>query len=187
MIKRSAQNILIMCAFDFRQCFYQDNGVFMSGQLIKEAREKIGMTQKELAQLLKISTTYISKVEKNIQRPSKALAEEISKKLSIDLSDLTKDYNIAKTGLKACCPNCGTVMIKFGKNATNKQQYRCKNKQCQHITVYPVFQEMPEETRGLKKIYYIPHRQSEFLENKNFQEFLEQLIDAQVARTTRTR
>lgn len=58
------------------------------GKNIKVIRVNKEMTQKELADMLGITTTYLSLIENNAKKPSLTLVEKISKTLEIPLAML---------------------------------------------------------------------------------------------------
>lgn len=58
------------------------------GQVIKELREKQGLTQKELASITGKSRTYISDIERNRYAPSLATLYSIAKALNVDMSHI---------------------------------------------------------------------------------------------------
>lgn len=55
---------------------------------INNFRKKKGLTQEELAKALRISATYLNKVERGHIDPSLKLAVRIAKKLDCTLDDL---------------------------------------------------------------------------------------------------
>ena len=55
---------------------------------IQEFREEKGYTQKQLAELLKISENYLNKIERGKRIPSLKLAVIIAKLLDCTLNDL---------------------------------------------------------------------------------------------------
>ncbi len=55
---------------------------------IQEFREEKGYTQKQLAELLKISENYLNKIERGKRTPSLKLAVRIAKLLDCTLNDL---------------------------------------------------------------------------------------------------
>ena len=59
--------------------------------LIKESREKKGITQKELAEILKITRPYLTDIENGQRTPSLKLLENIAKALDTNVKDLIKE------------------------------------------------------------------------------------------------
>ncbi len=62
------------------------------GEIIRDAREKIGMKSNELARLINVSTSYISKVEHDAQLPGREVVEAMVWKLHLNLTDVIKIY-----------------------------------------------------------------------------------------------
>lgn len=58
------------------------------GQLIKEEREKSGISQNQLAKQAGISQPNLSRIESGQQDPSIATLREIAKALGVDYRDL---------------------------------------------------------------------------------------------------
>lgn len=59
--------------------------------LIKQYREKQGLTQKQLAEKIDVTTEYISYIENGQRTPSLALLKKIAKSLSINVKDLIEE------------------------------------------------------------------------------------------------
>ena len=57
------------------------------GANIKTRREKLGITQSELAEATYVSVAMISQIEANVKVPSLALAFRIADKLSCSVED----------------------------------------------------------------------------------------------------
>lgn len=55
----------------------------MVGKLLKKLREDLSMTQKEFADILPISQSYLSKLENEQQKPNAETIEAISERLAI--------------------------------------------------------------------------------------------------------
>ena len=55
---------------------------------LKEVREKVGMTQRELSELSGITITTISKIENGRHAPRISTANEIAKILNADFKEL---------------------------------------------------------------------------------------------------
>lgn len=70
------------------------------GLRIKELREKQGLTQLKLAEILDMEASNLSKIERGIQIPKEESLENISSALNIDVKNLF-DYteNISKQEL----------------------------------------------------------------------------------------
>ncbi len=59
--------------------------------LIKQYREEAGMTQKQLAEQIKVTVEYISYLENGQRTPSITLLENIAKVLKTSIKELIKD------------------------------------------------------------------------------------------------
>ncbi len=58
------------------------------GSLIKDARDKAGISQRELARLSGVSQPNLSRIEADSQEPSISTLREIAKALGVDYRDL---------------------------------------------------------------------------------------------------
>ncbi|WP_422445275.1 helix-turn-helix transcriptional regulator [Thermoanaerobacterium sp. DL9XJH110] len=58
---------------------------------IKETRESVGLTQKELANTVGVSREYISALENGRYSPSLNLLKKIAKTLNVSVKDLIED------------------------------------------------------------------------------------------------
>ncbi len=58
------------------------------GKKIQKIRKIQGLTQEELAEILKISRAHMGHVEQGIKTPSLKLVEKIAKALKVKVSDL---------------------------------------------------------------------------------------------------
>ena len=95
---------------------------YVTGNTIKTLREKNGITQKELAEMIRVSDKTISKWETNKGLPDIGIIEELSKALRVSLSELlTGDLktnenmsgNIKKIQFYVC-PICGNIIMAVG-------------------------------------------------------------------------
>ena len=88
------------------------------GEVIAEAREKKGLSQRQLAKLAKINNSELSKIESGIRKdPSPKILRKISKKLSMDLESLDRviydiQYKIEKENNVRKCKD-GKVVLSF--------------------------------------------------------------------------
>ncbi len=69
----------------------------MIGRKIKELREKWGLSQKDFASLLGISTMTLSRYEKGEREPTAELLKKLAQKFSVDLNWLLGIKSIKKT------------------------------------------------------------------------------------------
>ena len=70
------------------------------GYFLKQQRELKGMTQKELAEKIKVHYTYISKIEHNESTPSEKVAKEIADALKEDEFKFILKAGIIPTRIK---------------------------------------------------------------------------------------
>lgn len=98
---------------------------YVTGSTIKELREKKGLTQKELAERIKVSDKTVSKWETGKGLPDIGIIEELSKALGISIAELlTGDYrqndnpagNMRNVHFYVC-PVCGNVITSVGQGA----------------------------------------------------------------------
>lgn len=95
---------------------------YVTGSTIKELREKKGLTQKELAERIKVSDKTVSKWETGKGLPDIGIIEELSKALGISIAELlTGDYrqNDNPSGNMRnvhfyVCPVCGNIITSVG-------------------------------------------------------------------------
>ncbi len=95
---------------------------YVTGNTIKTLREKLGITQKELAEKINVSDKTISKWETNKGLPDIGIVEELSKALNVSLTelltgDLKTNENISGNMKKVqfyICPICGNILTAVG-------------------------------------------------------------------------
>lgn len=95
---------------------------YVTGSTIKELREKKGLTQRELAERIKVSDKTVSKWETGKGLPDIGIIEELSKALGISIAELlTGDYrqNDNPSGNMRnvhfyVCPVCGNIITSVG-------------------------------------------------------------------------
>ena len=95
---------------------------YITGELIKELREKKHLTQKELADKIMVSDKTISKWETNKGLPDIGIIDELAGALGISVADLlTGEYreneNVSANMKKMhfyVCPVCGNVITSIG-------------------------------------------------------------------------
>lgn len=92
------------------------------GEMIRSLREKKGMTQLEMAEVLNLSDRTISKWETGRGYPDITFIEKIASLFSVSVSELlngaeVSNRNISGNMLKASfcvCPVCGNVIVSTG-------------------------------------------------------------------------
>lgn len=60
------------------------------GKAVREARQKQGLTQEQVAKVSGIGPTYISDIERGVRNPSYELLIELAKALKTPLSEIVK-------------------------------------------------------------------------------------------------
>lgn len=95
---------------------------YVTGQVIRDLREKRGLTQKELAEKLALSDKTISKWENNKGLPDIGIIAELAEVLGVSVAELlageylentNRAGNIRKTAFYVC-PLCGNVIPALG-------------------------------------------------------------------------
>ena len=95
---------------------------YITGNTIRTLREKQGMTQKELAEIIRVSDKTVSKWETNKGLPDIGIVEELAKALRVSLAelftgDLKTNENVSGNMKKIqfyVCPICGNVITAVG-------------------------------------------------------------------------
>lgn len=95
---------------------------YVTGNTIKKLREKSKITQKELAEMIKVSDKTVSKWETNKGLPDVGIIEELAKALRVSVSELlTGDLKINENtsgNMKKVqfyvCPICGNIIMSVG-------------------------------------------------------------------------
>lgn len=98
---------------------------YVTGQTIQKLREKMGLTQKQLAQRLYVSDKTISKWETGKGLPDITLLEPLAKVCSVSVTELlsgecvtngNRSGNMLRTGFYVC-PVCGNIIHAVGAGA----------------------------------------------------------------------
>ena len=95
---------------------------YVTGAVIKNLREKRGMTQLQLAQMLGVSDKTVSKWERFRGLPDITLLEPIAKAFKISVTELISGNTIHNANVSAnmlrtkfyVCPVCGNVIHSIG-------------------------------------------------------------------------
>lgn len=95
---------------------------YVTGNVIKEFREKKQLTQKELAEKLCVSEKTVSKWETNKGLPDIGILEDLSKSLGVSIAELLTGEVRANENISAnmkkqafyVCPVCGNVIQAIG-------------------------------------------------------------------------
>jgi transcriptional regulator with XRE-family HTH domain len=62
------------------------------GRIVRQLREKRGLTQDQLAELAEVSGTYIGFIERGDNVPSLTIVLQIASALGIRVADLLRDF-----------------------------------------------------------------------------------------------
>ncbi len=95
---------------------------YLTGTVIKELREKCGMTQAQLARRLSISDKTVSKWETGRGFPDISLLESIADAFKVSVAELLSGRAVSNTNVSAnmlkcrfhVCPVCGNVIPSVG-------------------------------------------------------------------------
>lgn len=95
---------------------------YVTGSVIKELREKNGLTQAELAEKLNVSDKTVSKWETGKGYPDITLLEPIAKTFGISVTELLSGTAISNMNISAnmlrskfyVCPICGNIIHSMG-------------------------------------------------------------------------
>ncbi len=120
---------------------------YVTGSVIKELREKNGLTQYQLAEKLGVSDKTVSKWETGNGYPDVTLLEPIAKVFSVSVTELisgnaVKNENVSANMLKvkfSVCPVCGNVIQSTGEAVIS----------CHGILLQPCSSEKEDETHRL--------------------------------------
>lgn len=97
---------------------------YITGKIIKELREKQGLTQLELAEIINVSDKAVSKWETGKGLPDITLIEPLAKALKVSVIELmngeyitnkNKSSNMLKSKFSVC-PVCGNIIHTMGEN-----------------------------------------------------------------------
>ncbi len=97
---------------------------YITGKIIKELREKQGLTQLELADIINVSDKAVSKWETGKGLPDITLIEPLAKALKVSVIELMNgeyitNKNESSNMLKSkfsVCPVCGNIIHTMGEN-----------------------------------------------------------------------
>jgi len=100
---------------------------YITGTTIKTLREKMGMTQLQLADILGVSDKSVSKWETGKGYPDISLLKPIADAFSVSVSELLSGYAVSNTNISAnmmraklyICPICGNVIASIGEAAVS--------------------------------------------------------------------
>ncbi|MBR3797108.1 MAG: helix-turn-helix domain-containing protein [Clostridia bacterium] len=95
---------------------------YITGAMIRELREKRGLTQAELAARLHVSDKAVSKWENGKGYPDVSLLEPIAQAFGISISELVSGKTVSNMNVSAnmmrskfyVCPVCGNVIHSMG-------------------------------------------------------------------------
>ena len=121
---------------------------YVSGETIRELREKKGYTQKELADVLALSDKTISKWETGKGLPDSVMLSPLASALGVSVSELLRGEQIENKNRAAnmlrgnfyVCPLCGNVIFAAGNAEIS----------CCGIHLPPLEAETADEVHGVK-------------------------------------
>lgn len=122
---------------------------YLTGNVIKELREKNKMTQAELAEKLSVSDKTISKWETGKGYPDISLLEPIAKVFQVSITELLSGNAITNMNVSAnmlrsklyVCPVCGNVLHSMGEATIT----------CHGVQLVPLEAEETDETHIITK------------------------------------
>jgi len=131
---------------------------YVTGTIIRQLREKSGMTQAELAEKLYVSDKTVSKWENAKGYPDISLLESIAKVFGISVAELmagkaVSNGNVSGNMLRSkfyVCPVCGNVIHSMGEAVIN----------CHGVLLAPAQAEATDEehkifVEGVEDEYYV--------------------------------
>ncbi len=121
---------------------------WVMGTTIKELRERLGMTQAELARRLAVSDKAVSKWETGRGYPDITLLEPIAHELGVSAAELLAGSAVTNPNVSAnmmrskfySCPVCGNVVFAVGNAHVS----------CHGITLPPLEDELADEEHVLE-------------------------------------
>ena len=116
---------------------------YVTGTIIRELREKNGLTQLQLAERLGVSDKTVSKWETAKGYPDITLLEPIAEALRVSVAELISgktinNLNVSSNMLRSgfyVCPACGNVIHSMGESVVH----------CHGILLSPLDEERPDE------------------------------------------
>ena len=120
---------------------------YVTGNMIKELREKLGMTQGALAEKLGVSDKAVSKWETGKGYPDITLIEPLSEALGVSVIELFSGMGVSNRNMGAnmkrtlfhVCPVCGNMIISAGDAVV------C----CHGITLPSAEADRPDDAHGI--------------------------------------
>lgn len=100
---------------------------YITGKIIKELRERKGLTQLELADIIGVSDKTVSKWETGKGLPDISLIEPLAKNLEVSVIELmngeyvtnpNRSSNMLKSNFSVC-PICGNIIYTTGENVNS--------------------------------------------------------------------
>ncbi len=100
---------------------------YITGKIIKELRERKGLTQLELADIIGVSDKTVSKWETGKGLPDISLIEPLAKNLEVSVVELmngeyvtnqNRSSNMLKSNFSVC-PICGNIIYTTGENVNS--------------------------------------------------------------------
>lgn len=133
---------------------------YVTGAVIKQLREKMHITQLELAERLSVSDKTVSKWETGRGYPDITLLESIAKVLNVSITELISGNTVSNGNTSAnllktnfyVCPVCGNIIYSVGEATVS----------CHGITLCPLECEQDDE-----QIINVEKTDGEYLVNIN--------------------
>ena len=124
---------------------------YLTGATIKELREKLGMTQTQLAEKLCVSDKAVSKWETGAGYPDITLIEPIAAALRVSVAELFSGAAVQNTNVAAnmtrctfsVCPVCGNIIVSTGEASVS----------CHGVQLVPLEAEAPDEAHAIHMEY----------------------------------
>lgn len=121
---------------------------YVTGAAIKELRERMKLTQADLAERLAVSDKAVSKWETGRGYPDITLLEPLSQALGVSIAELISGNAVVNTNVSAnmenckfyVCPVCGNVLASTGEASIS----------CHGIELVPLEAEEPDEIHEIR-------------------------------------
>lgn len=120
---------------------------YVTGTTIRELRERKGLTQADLAEMLTVSDKAVSKWETGKGYPDITLLEPLAQTLGVSITELISGNTVVNTNVSAdmarckfyVCPLCGNAVSSIGEASIS----------CHGVDLLPLEAEEPDERHVL--------------------------------------
>ena len=121
---------------------------YVTGAAIKELRERMGMTQADLASKLTVSDKAVSKWETGKGYPDITLLEPLAQALGVSVMELISGNTVVNTNVSAnmacckfaVCPVCGNIITSTGEASVS----------CHGVELVPLDAEAPDGDHAIE-------------------------------------